>query len=99
MKKTFLAFAIFTTASVVFSSCEIRGVAAYPNYGNDVAVGRPPGAGYVWINAEYAWRNGKYEQVPGYWAKPPHQGATWNKGRWQQGQGGKYQWKKGHWSR
>ena len=29
-----------------------------------------PGAGYVWQDGYWTWRNGQYEWVPGHWESP-----------------------------
>jgi hypothetical protein len=60
------------------------------------ASGRAPFAGAVWVGPEWAWRGGRYECVPGYWARPHHHGAIWVSGHWKYSRYG-YRWVPGHW--
>ena len=62
-------------------------------------VARPPAPSpqHVWIQPEYAWRGGRYEQVQGYWAQPQH-GQRWIPGQWRTSRFGN-EWIPGHWVR
>lgn len=55
----------------------------------------PPSPRHVWVDREWAWRHGRYEQVPGYWAAPP-EGRTWVSGHWRNTRYGS-EWIGGHW--
>lgn len=58
---------------------------------------RAPFGGAVWVAPEWTWRGGRYECVPGYWAKPRRYGAIWVPGHWKYTRRG-YKWVPGHWS-
>jgi hypothetical protein len=55
-----------------------------------------PSPRHVWIDEEWAWRNGAYVAVGGYWAEPPHPGWIWYPGHWYHGGKG-HRWYAGHW--
>lgn len=46
-----------------------------------------PSPRHVWIDEEWAWRNGAYVPVGGYWGLPPHPGWIWYPGHWNHGTG------------
>jgi hypothetical protein len=60
------------------------------------AVGPRPYSNAIWIGPEWQWRGGRYECVPGCWAKPHHYGAVWIPGQWKYSRRG-YRWVPGHW--
>ena len=60
------------------------------------APARAPFTGAVWIGPEWAWRGGRYECVPGYWAKPQRYGSIWVPGHWKYNRRG-YIWVPGRW--
>lgn len=97
MKKTILKFAAiiliagFTTTA---ASAQHFYVKIRPSV---TVVSRPPAPSprHIWVEREWAWRNGRYEQVPGYWAAP-QQGRTWVSGHWRNTRYGS-EWVGGHW--
>lgn len=58
----------------------------------------PPGPAYVWIEEDWAYRNGRYVAVGGHWVAPPRRGMVWIPGRWMQSRRG-WRWIPGHWRR
>ncbi|MBS1606625.1 MAG: YXWGXW repeat-containing protein [Bacteroidetes bacterium] len=60
---------------------------------------RPAGVrGNVWIEEDWAYRDGRYVAVGGHWATPPHPGWVWIPGRWVHERRG-WQWIPGRWRR
>ncbi len=95
MKKSFLALA--TVAVFFLSSCTVGVVATHPPYAREEIVGVAPGPDYVWVGREYAWRNGAYVEVPGYWARRAYANAVWTPGHWHRNGESAYRWVPGHW--
>ena len=60
------------------------------------AYGRPPGAGYVWINGYWGYRSNNYFWTAGRWERPPRGHRRWEDGRWEH-RGDRYYWREGHW--
>jgi hypothetical protein len=54
-----------------------------------------PYPGAVWVQGEWEWRGGRYEYVPGYWARPRGQ-RVYVEGGWVTGPRG-YYWRHGYW--
>ena len=54
-----------------------------------------PSRGAVWIGPEWSWRDNRYVEVPGYWARPGHYHG-WINGHWKYTRRG-YRWVPGHW--
>ena len=52
--------------------------------------------GQVWIDGYYRWNGHRYKWVKGYWATPPHRGATWVAHRWER-RGDGWVMVEGHW--
>lgn len=98
MKKTILKFAAiiliagFTTTAATAQHFYVK---VRPSV--TVINNRPPAPSprHVWVEREYAWRNGSYAEVPGYWAAP-QQGRTWVPGHWRDSRNGS-EWVGGHW--
>lgn len=64
--------------------------------GDQVEVqGLVPGPGYVWIDGYWAWHD-RWMWQPGRWARPPHPGARWERGRWDHDRRG-WRWREGRW--
>lgn len=57
-----------------------------------------PSPRHVWVDGEWAWRNGRYEYVNGYWVEPPIRGNRWIPGHWKNTRRG-WNWIPGHWRR
>lgn len=55
-----------------------------------------PSRAHVWVDEDWAWRDGKYVATGGYWAAPPYPAARWVPGHWARRRGGWY-WIPGHW--
>jgi len=55
-----------------------------------------PSRNLVWVDGEYAWRNGRYEYVKGYWIAPQGNQQHYVRGYWVKKRGG-YIWVPGHW--
>ena len=68
----------------------------FPVGAHTYAPSRAPFTGAVWIGPEWVWRGGRYECVPGYWARPQRHGAIWVTGHWKYNRRG-YVWVPGHW--
>ncbi len=62
------------------------------------AYGYAPGPGYVWINGYWGYGGGRYNWVPGRWARPPHARDRWEAGRWEHTRQG-YRYYEGRWRR
>ena len=58
----------------------------------------PPTPDHIWVEHEWAVRNGAYVHVPGYWAVPPHGRARWIPGHWRNHHHHGYYWIPGHWA-
>jgi len=58
--------------------------------------GRPPGAGYVWIQGNWAYRGNNYVWTQGRWDRPPRGRREWRPGYWEH-RGNRYQWRDGRW--
>jgi len=50
----------------------------------------------MWIAGHWARRDNANVWVPGVWTRPPHEGMTWEKERWEQRNGAWYS-AEGHW--
>lgn len=93
MKKQLLSMAI-AGCLIGATGCAGGYVATQPA---DVVYTRPaaPGAGYIWIDGDWAWSGGTYAWHEGHWGRP-RGGRTWERGHWQSGGHG-YRWQRGHW--
>ena len=58
--------------------------------------GPAPGAGYVWVNGYWGYRNNNYAWVAGRWDRPPRGRRRWEDGRWEH-RGNSYRWREGRW--
>jgi hypothetical protein len=52
---------------------------------------------HIWIEPEWVWRGGRYENVQGYWA-PPRPGYRYSAGYWRHSRRGEM-WVGGGWRR
>jgi hypothetical protein len=93
MKKIIIALVIIVAS--IFNKAQAQFVRQRPSFSVNVAVGRPPFAGAIWIGPEWEWRGGRYVEVPGYWARP---GRVWIPGHWKMTRRGE-RWIPGHWRR
>jgi hypothetical protein len=99
MKKRFLV-SIFTVLCIAFSQVshaqhfyvKVRPV--------EPVIVRPaaPSPHHVWVEHEWAWRNGAYVHVPGYWVVPPRGHHRWIPGHWRESRRDGAYWVPGHWS-
>ena len=55
-----------------------------------------PSPDYVWIGGCWTWYGGRWCWSRGHWAYPPHHGAYWYGGRWEQ-RSGSHVWIGGYW--
>ena len=89
---------MITVLGLSLLKADAQYVRTRPGFSVNVSVGAPgpaPYSGAVWIGPEWAWRDGRYVEVPGYWARPGrHRG--WAVGQWRHGRRG-YHWAPGHW--
>ena len=93
---------IFIVATIMLGFSLLKADAQYvrrkPSFSVNVSIGAPgpaPYGGAIWVGPEWAWRDGRYVEVPGYWEKPGrHHG--WVPGHWKRGRWG-YRWIPGHW--
>ena len=53
-----------------------------------------PGPGYVWVPGHNSWVNGRWVWFPGTWVLPPHPGAVYVEGRWDERS---RNWIESHW--
>ncbi len=82
-----------------------RGTTLPPPVANDYPREAPPPlrqekreaarAGYVWVDGEWDWKNGKYEWVPGHWERE-RANKEWRPARWEQ-RDGRWQRTPGDW--
>src|ERR1700736_5026410 len=92
-----LAFLVMLLAGVGFFSASAQVyVTVRPAWHRVVRPAGPPGG--VWINEDWEYRGGRYVEVGGRWAMPPHPGWVWVPGRWVHERKG-YQWIPGRWRR
>ena len=92
-------FAVLVLVGFLFIKTNAQYVRAKPGFSVGVSIGAPgpaPFAGGIWIGPEWTWREGRYVEVPGYWARPRRHGAVWIPGHWKYGRRG-YRWVPGHW--
>lgn len=60
-------------------------------------VGMAPFVGAVWLPGRWIWHDDdSWRWRDGYWAKPPHHGARWQRGEWQR-RGERWHWQPGRW--
>jgi hypothetical protein len=64
-----------------------------PRYG---VLGYAPAPGYVWTDGYYVYGRGRYNWVPGRWARPPRGHSEWVPGRWNH-DGRGYRFHRGYW--
>jgi hypothetical protein len=70
-----------------------------PGFSIGISIGNRPPAPYqgaVWIGPEWTWRNGRYVEVAGHWARPHKGYRTWREGHWRSTRRG-YRYYPGHW--
>jgi YXWGXW repeat-containing protein len=56
-----------------------------------------PSPRHVWVGDEWAWRNGNYVHVDGYWAEPGAGYSEWVPGHWRGNDRRGWRWVPGHW--
>ena len=98
MKKALVAIAILF-CSLSFTKADAQFVRTKPGFSLSISVGPqgiPPFPGAIWIGPEWAWRNGRYVEVPGYWGRPRRHAHNWNQGHWVETRHG-YRWESGRW--
>ncbi|MGA3081859.1 MAG: hypothetical protein ABSD44_10810 [Terracidiphilus sp.] len=95
VKKTALAllFALTLCPAASFAQIVVR-IAPPPIVVEER--GRPPEAGFVWIDGYHRWEGGAYVWTPGRWERPPHPGARWVAHRWVH-RGDHWELREGHW--
>ncbi len=89
----------FVAASLGFTASAQFVVKVRPEHRVVTAV-RPnrPSPRSVWIEGEWAWRDGNYVYTDGYWAEPSLGYSAWIPGHWKRRRGG-WTWIPGHWRR
>ncbi len=60
------------------------------------AIGYAPGPGFVWIDGFWDLHDSRWEWRRGYWARPPHSHARWERSYWEH-HGRGYRFHRGHW--
>jgi hypothetical protein len=99
MKKHFLALSLAVAMLVGFN----LNASAQRNYVNERPVVHAtvktakPSSDHKWVADEYAYRGGKYEQVPGHWEVPPAGHKKWIAGHWEKEEGHGHFWVPGTW--
>ena len=71
MKKLFMIIIVLLGLSVIRADAQY--VRVRPGFSVGVSIGVPgpaPFASGVWVGPEWAWRDGRYVEVAGYWARP-----------------------------
>lgn len=95
IKSTLFLAVLLTIANAVSAQHYVRVQPARPA----AVVNRPPGRpGYIWVDEDWRWVNGRYTWYGGRWVRPPYHGAVWVPGRWVRTRYG-LQWMAGHWRR
>ena len=99
MKKRIVLLGLLLTLGIVGVKAQyVRVQIGFPVGARVHAVGPRPYAGAVWVGPEWRWRNGQYQSVPGYWARPRQHRSVWVPGYWQHSRWG-YRWVPGYWRR
>ena len=100
MKKIILSMLVLGGLTVLTATkADAQYVRVRPSFSVNVHVGAPGPAPYadgVWVAPEWAWRGGRYVEVPGYWAHPARPRAVWVSGHWRHHPRG-HRWVPGHW--
>jgi hypothetical protein len=94
-----LSFLVISLVALV-ATADAQHVRVRLNFPVGISIGAPgpaPYRGAIWIGPEWQWRGGRYEHVPGYWARPGRYNAVWIPGHWKYGRRG-YRWVPGHWA-
>lgn len=97
MKKILFAFVVLFMATLYSASAQRIGLRL--NFSSRAGIhprGAVPFGGAVWIGPEWAWRGGRYVEVPGYWGRPVRPRAVWVPGYWKYKRRG-YVWVPGRW--
>lgn len=58
-----------------------------------------PRAGFIWVPGNWIWHD-RWAWRSGYWARPPHPRAYWERGRWERGHHhdrDDWRWRRGRW--
>lgn len=95
-RRVVLMFVLFMAIGAAVQAQHVR---VRPGFSIGISIGAPgprPYSGAVWVGPEWQWRGGRYESVPGYWARPQRYGAIWVPGHWKRSFRG-YKWVPGHW--
>lgn len=102
MKKQLCTLAIVATlatgATLISSSASAQVYVSVRPEWHAVVRPAPPSPRHVWIDEDWAWRDGHYVSVGGRWAEPPHPGWVWVGGHWGHGPRGD-RWYGGRWAR
>jgi hypothetical protein len=98
MKKNLLKLLLVFFVALAFSFTASAQFVVRTRPAHTVVVARPerPSPRHVWVEGEWAWRNGHYEYVDGYWAVPGDGYSAWVPGHWRKRRGG-WVWIAGHW--
>lgn len=96
MKQRIIQLSIVAALAFAFTGCEPGGVIVStrpepPYYERPVS----PAPGYVWIDGEWYWSNGRYVYHNGYWGRPRGH-RVWIAGNWEQRDNG-WKWRRGYW--
>jgi hypothetical protein len=97
MKRIIVVTIILLGLSILKSDAQY--VRVKPGFSVGISIGAPgpaPYAGAIWIGPEWAWRGGRYVEVPGYWERPHRHHYAWIPGHWRYAGRG-YRWVPGHW--
>ena len=98
MKKT--VFIIIVLLGLSQIKADAQYVRRKPGFSVNISVGAPgppPNTGAVWVEPGWAWKHGRYVEVPGYWVKTPRHGSHWVPGRWVYTNHRGYRWNNGRW--
>ena len=98
MKK--IMFVIIVLLGLSLVKADAQYVKRKPVFSINLSVGAPGPPPYreaIWIEPQWRWRNGRYVEVAGHWAKAPRRGSTWVAGRWAYTNRRGYRWHNGYW--
>jgi hypothetical protein len=96
MKRMALATMIFALFFMLYG-CEPGSSLTISDRPNPPTYVRPisPGDGYVWLDGDWYWSDGRYNWREGYWSRPRGH-RVWHSGSWQQ-RGNGWSWRRGRW--
>lgn len=93
MKK--IIFTLIVLVDGLFLKTDAQYLIQKASFSEDIVAGPAPYAKAVWVGPEWVWKNKRYVEMPGYWAKGKGD-QVWIPGYWTS-KGRKYKWIPGRW--